>query len=495
MNARLRVGTLTAMTHVPASPDDAARPDDPPAAALPPKRKRRTAMDVIRSVGRPRVGVMLALGFSSGLPFLMIGNTLGYWLREGGMTLAAIGFLSWAGLAYALKFIWGAVVDRAPPPFLGFLGRRRGWMIITQVGVAIGLIGMAAAGPHPGAVTQVALLGWAAVLTAVFAASQDTVIDAWRIESAEDADELGLLTSAYSLAFRVAIIATDAWILWPVGVFGWAWAYAGVGALMMIGVAGALFAKEPVQADTAIDGKAKAAAFYTPRGLYDIILEPVVGFFRINGWAALLILSMITLYHLCDYLRGPILNPYYVDLGIPRTQVGTVRTTVGLASTFIGVAAGGLFSVRFGYMRALIVGGVLQPVAILGFAFLTYWRHDPAVFAAVMSFDSFSMAFAGVSLIAYMSTLTSLGYTATQYALLTSALAWTGKFLKGFSGAWVQQLNTGGRDLLHAYALFYVYAAAVGVPALALVLWLSVVEPRRLARREAADALRAAPAA
>ncbi len=457
---------------------------DTPDAALPPRKKKRTVMEVVRSLGRPKVAVMFALGFSSGLPSLMIGNTLGYWLREGHMSLAAIGFLSWAGLAYGLKFIWGALVDRAPPPLLAKLGRRRGWMIITQLGVAVGLVGMALSGPHPGMAVQVAQLFWAAVLTAVFAASQDVVIDAWRIEIADDADELGLLTSAYSLAFRVAIIATDAWILWPVGLFGWAWCYAGVGVLMGIGVIAALFAKEPVRADMAMEGQAKRAPAYTPRGLYDILLEPFVAFFRLNGWAALLILSMITLYHLCDYLRGPILNPYYVDLGIPRTQVGAVRTTVGLASTFLGLAAGGLFSVRFGYMRALIVGGVLQPLAILGFAFLTYWRHDAPVFAAVMSFDSFSMGFAGVALIAYMSTLTSLGHTATQYALLTSALAWTGKFLKGFSGAWVQSLATGGRDLLHAYALFYVIAAAVGIPALALVLWLAVVEPGRLARRE-----------
>jgi PAT family beta-lactamase induction signal transducer AmpG len=464
-------------------PPSAAQPGDAPPAALPTARKKRSFMDVVRALGRPRVAVMLALGVSSGLPFLMIGNTLGYWLREGGTALAAIGFLSWAGLAYAFKFIWGALVDRAPPPFLGFLGRRRGWMIWCQVGVAIGLVGMALSGPHPGMAAQVALLGWASVLTGVSAAAQDTVIDAWRIEIAEDADELGLLTSAYSIGFRIAIIATDAWILWLSTLIGWAWSYAVFAGIMGVGVGAALLAKEPVGADSAIAAKAQRAAVYTPRGLYDLLLEPFVSFFRAQGWAALLILSMITLYHLCDYLRGPILNPYYVDLGIPKSQVAAIRTTVGLGASITGVIVGGLFSVRFGYMRALIAGGILQPLAILGFAFLTYWRHDPGFFTAVMIFDGFSMSFAGVALIAYMSTLTSLGYTATQYALLTSALAWTGKFLKGFSGAWVQSLATGGRDLLHAYALFYVIAAGVGAPALALVLWLAVVEPGRLARR------------
>ena len=486
------------MTQSPPPPISGEVPAEPgaaPAASLPPPKKKRTLMEVVRALGRPRVGVMLALGFSSGLPFLLIGNTLGYWLREGHMNLAAIGFLSWAGLAYSFKFIWGAVVDRAPPLFLAKLGQRRGWMILCQIGVGVGLVGMAFAGPHPGIPAQVAFLGWMSVITGISAAAQDTVVDAWRIEIAEDADELGLLTSAYSIGFRIAIICADALILILATSIGWDVSYALYGVAMGIGVVAALLAKEPKGVDSAIAKKAAQAPFYTARGLYDLVLEPFVAFFKAQGWASILILSMITLYHLCDYLRGPILNPYYVDLGISKPTVAAVRASVGLASSIAGVAVGGLFSVRFGYMRALIVGGILQPIAILGFAFLTYWNHTTPVFTAIMAFDGFSMSFAGVALIAYMSTLTSLGYTATQYALLTSALAWTGKFLKGFSGAWVQGLNTGGRDLLHAYALFYVIAALVGVPALGLVIWLAFVEPGRLARRERMNAETAAFAA
>jgi PAT family beta-lactamase induction signal transducer AmpG len=187
---------------------------------------------------------------------------------------------------------------------------------------------------------------------------------------------------------------------------------------------------------------------------------------------------MITAYHLCDYMRGPVMNPYYVDLHIPKTVVANVRTTVGLAGVFLGTAAGGLFCLRFGYIKGLMVGGVLQPLAVAAFALLATLGPDLRLFGAVMTFDSFAMAFAGVVLITYMSTLTTLGYTATQYALLTSAVAISGKFLKGFSGVWVQQLASGGRDLVHAYALFYLYAAAVGLPALILVVVLAALRPR-----------------
>jgi PAT family beta-lactamase induction signal transducer AmpG len=436
-------------------------------------------MEVIRALGQPKVACMAALGFSSGLPFLLIGNTLGYWLREGGVALAAIGFLSWAGLAYSFKFIWGAVVDRAPPPLLGHLGRRRGWMIWAQLGVAVGLIGMALFGPHGHTAPNLVWLGVMSVVCGISAASQDVVIDAWRIEIAEDSAELGLLTSAYSLAFRIAIIATDAWILGLAGWLGWDWSYGLYALLIGVGVAGALFAREPERADAVMAAKGEEAAVHPLRGVYDIVAAPFVAFFREHGWAALLILLTITLYHLCDYLRGPIVNPYYVDLHIPKAEVLAIRTSIGLFASMAGVVVGGLCALRLGVWRTLIIGGVLQPVAIVGFSLLTYWNHQAATFAGVMVFDGFCMSFAGIALISYMSTLTSLGYTATQYALLTSALAWTGKFLKGFSGAWVQGLVTPTRDLVHAYALFHLYAAATGIPALLLVLWLAWTQRRR----------------
>jgi len=434
-----------------------------------PARKKRSAGEVLRALGRPKVAIMLALGFSSGLPFMLIGNTLGYWLREGGVSLAAIGFLSWVGLAYSFKFLWAPLVDRLDVPVLGKrLGRRRGWMILAQIVVGLGLVGMALTGPQLGFTA----IGACAVVTAFAAATQDIVVDAWRIEAADDADELGLLTSAYTLGYRAALLATEAVILVLATYVGWPVSYMVFGVAMAIGVGATLLAREPARADIELDRQASEAPLWTPRGLRNAIVGPFVEFFRKHGSLAALILLTITLYHLPDYLRGPISNPFYHDVGIEKATVGWVRGTVGLWSTLAGVALGGICAVRLGYMKTLIIGAVIQPLAILPFAAVALYGPSLPLFGSVMSFDGFSIGFSGVALVAYMSSLTSLGYTATQYAVMTSALAWSGKFLKGFSGEAVELLQQ-GRDPLQGYALFYIGASAIGASAVVFCLILA----------------------
>lgn len=445
---------------------------EPPPAARPGRRHR--AGDVLRALGRPKVAVMLALGFSSGLPFLLIGNTLSYWLGDAHVNLALIGFLSWVGMAYSLKFIWGAVVDNLKAPLTGFLGRRRGWMVWTQVGVAAGLFGMASCDPH---LRLQALAGFA-LLTAFSAATQDVVIDAWRIEIADDSAELDLLTSAYKLGYQIAAILTASVILLMATVIGWRASYAAFGAAMAIGLAASVFAKEPPRAVAVADTHARRLGGASPLWAVDAVVGPFVAFFRAFGPMALLILLTVSAYHLSDYLRGPVINPFYVEVGLTKAQVAAVRLSVGLPFTVLGIAAGGLFAARFGHMAALIVGAVIQPFAVAAFAILIYTGPNVGVFSGLMAFDDFCMNFAGVALIAYISTLTSLGYTATQYALLTSALAWTGKFLKGFSGAVVVDLHQ-GRDYPHAYALFFEGAGALGATALLLCLALAALTARR----------------
>ena len=421
---------------------------------------------------------MLGLGFGSGLPFLLIGNTLSYWLGDAHVNLALIGFLSWVGMAYSLKFIWGAVVDSLPPPLTGRLGRRRGWLIWTQIGVAAGLFGMAAS--NPGHKLQ-ALVGFA-LLTAFCAATQDVVVDAWRIEIADDGAELDLLTAAYKLGYQIAIILSGTLILGMAEGIGWQASYAAFGGFMLVGLASTLFAKEPARADVAIVERERLRGRFNPMRAVDAVVGPFVSFFGAFGPAALLILLTVSAYHLCDYLRGPVINPFYIAVGLQKPTVMGVRLAVGLPTTFFGIAAGGLFAARFGHMWALIVGGVLQPIAVAAFGLLVLTGPSASVFSGIMAFDDFSMNFAGVALIIYMSTLTSLGYTATQYALLTSALAWTGKFLKGYSGAWVLDLHARGLDMLHAYAAFFVIAGLAGIPALLLVVLLGWVRPTRRAQ-------------
>jgi len=221
------------------------------------------------------------------------------------------------------------------------------------------------------------------------------------------------------------------------------------------------------------------------------VIGPLITFFRTHGWAmAALMLSTITFYHLCDYMRGPMSNPYYKALAIDKDTIGWTRLFIGTPWGFLGIAAGGFCSLRLGNMRTLIMGAVLQPLGIGAFALLGWHGGDYQLFAvgplsvsafqAIMAFDSVAIGFSGVALVSYMSTLTSLGYTATQYALLTSALATTGKFLKGFSGAIVESLQH-GRSLLDAYALFYLLAAALGLPAILLCLVLARAQPKRVA--------------
>jgi PAT family beta-lactamase induction signal transducer AmpG len=258
---------------------------------------------------------------------------------------------------------------------------------------------------------------------------------------------------------------------------GWPMSYAIFAGAMVIGVGATLLAKEPVRGDAAL--KAKGKAGFSLARLSDVVVGPFAIFFRQLGWVSVAVLLMVTTYHLCDYLRGPVINPFYTQVGLQKPLVASVRLAIGIPASIIGITVGGLFAARFGRFAALIVGGVLQPIAVAAFAILAWTGPDPTVFGVIMALDDFAMSFAGVVLIAYISTLTSLGYTATQYALLTSALAFTGKTLKGFSGAWVKGIAKAGGDLTHAYATYFFYCAAVGVPAMGLVILLYWLERRR----------------
>jgi PAT family beta-lactamase induction signal transducer AmpG len=432
-----------------------------------------TRRTVLASLGQPKVAVMLMLGFSSGLPFFLTGNTLGYWLRDQGTTLQAIGFLSWVGLAYSLKFLWAPVVDRLDAPIFGRLGRRRSWMLLTQALIAAGLFGMASTGTSHGLAT----IGALALLVAFSSSTQDIVIDAWRIEAANDSDELGLLSAAYQLGYRAAIIVTDALILISANHLGWRMSYGGMGVLMAVGIAASLFAIEPRRSEAPSGAAGAAASLGSVRGFTQAVVGPFVEFFRAHDNVALLMLAMISLYRLPEYMMGPMANPYYHDLGLSKDAVGAVRASIGLVGSLLGIAAGGLSAVRIGYFRTLIAGVVMQSLVIAAFAILAYTGPDVRVFAAVMAVDNFGAAFAGVALVTYMSTLTTIGYTATQYALLSSAYTYVGKFAKGFSGVMVESLAS-GRTLLEGYALFFIGAGLLGIPALILCVLLARIQRR-----------------
>jgi len=423
---------------------------------------------VVASLGQPKVAVMLMLGFSSGLPFFLTGNTLGYWLRDEGTALSAIGFLSWVGLAYSLKFLWAPLVDRLDAPGLGWLGRRRGWMVVSQLLVAVGLAAISMTGLKAGLAT----LGLLALIVAFSSSTQDIVVDAWRIEAANDSDELGLLSAAYQFGYRLAVLVTEAVILIAANHWGWRISYAGMAALMAVGVSASLIATEPLRAKRVFEAKAETAPLLSARGFFDAVIGPFTEFFRVYGWLALLMLAMISFYQLPEFMMGPMANPFYHDLGLSKDAVGAVRASIGLVATLAGIAAGGFSALHFGYIRTLIAGVVLKILVIANFATMAYAGPDLRVFGAVIAADNFGIGFAGVALVTYMSSLTSLGYTATQYALLSSAYTYVGKFAKGFSGVLVERLAV-GRTLIDAYGLFFIGAGLLGVPALILCIVLA----------------------
>jgi PAT family beta-lactamase induction signal transducer AmpG len=434
---------------------------------------------VLINLRQPKVLVMLLLGFSSGIPIYLVGNTLGFWMRENGIELSTIGFLSWVGLAYSLKFLWAPLVDKLDAPVLGrWLGRRRGWMLLSQLVAGAALVGMALVQPREGqlllagfVLDQLLVFGALALVVAFASATQDIVIDAWRIESADSNEQQGLLTSTSTLGYRGALLVTDALILIFAANIGWSISYEIMALLLGVGVVATLMAREPVA--SVLAAATPHPALFTPKGLFDALVGPFVAFFRQHGSWALLMLLTISLYRLPDFVLGPMANPFYADLGIAKETVGAVRGSVGLVATIIGIAAAGLCAVRFGFVPTLLAGAVLGPGSNLAFAYLALHGADEGVFAAAMIIDNFCSGFAGVALVGYMSSLTNIGYTATQYALLSSFYALLGKMLKGFSGVMVEHLET-GRTLLEAYSLFFVGTALVGIPALLLCIRLTM---------------------
>jgi len=430
---------------------------------------------------RPKTLTMLLLGFSSGLPFFLVGNTFGYWLRDEHTSLTAIGFLSWVGIAYSLKFLWAPLMDRVDLPLFKRLGHRRGWMMFSQIVVGLALAAMGGTGTKAG----LGRLGALALVVAFASSTQDIVVDAWRIESADDGEEQGLLASAYQFSYRLALLTADSLILIVAAALGWRMSYGIYGAGMAVGIIATWFAKEPERGDAAMDEKHREAPLWTPRGFLDAVVGPFIAFFRAHGWLALVMLAAISLYRVPDFIMGPMANPYYHDLGLTKQTVGAVRGSIGVIATFAGIAAGGFCSLKLGYMRALIIGGIAQAAAIAAYATLAFAGASIPLFAFVVTVDNFGISFAGVALVAYMSSLTSLGYTATQYALLSSTYAWLGKILKGFSGAAVESLSA-THGLIHAYGIFFIACGLTGLPGVLLFAALGYWHRRKQAAPAAA---------
>ena len=470
---------------------------------------------------------MLFLGFSAGLPFYLVFQTLTGWLRKAHIDRATIGMLGWVGLMYTFKWMWAPLVDRVALPVLDrLLGRRRSWILLAQLGVALCLVAISFGDPAR-SVTYVASF---AIATAFFAATQDIGIDAWRIESAT-VDRQGAMAAAYQGGFRIALVVGQAGVFLIADKYSWHVGYLTMSMLMIASMLTTMLVREPARPAAALAGQRahneaewlamrarwarwtqaasagparilRTVSWLTTRiawprwmrsagiWFFGSAVSPIIDFFGRYGFSlALLIFAFIGVYRLTDFTMGTMTNPFYIDLGFTLTEIAGVIKIFGLLSSLLGVFIGGLVVARFGRIGALLLGSVLVIISNLNYSlFGTHGCHIPldcaqsgmfdfmqahfaprgpatnAGVAALVSFDNIALGVHGTALVTFLSSLTSARYTATQYAVLSSLYALPGKVLMGTSGFVVNALG---------YGDFFLYTALLSIPGLLLLLWLS----------------------
>ena len=410
---------------------------------------------------RPESLRMLSLGFAAGLPLLLVLGTLSFRLREAGVDRSTIGHLSWVGLAYGFKWMWAPIVDRVPLPWLTHaMGRRRSWLLVSQIAVMCGLAGMAFSNPQT-ALGPVVV--WALV-TAFASATQDISLDAYRIESAPS-DEQAALAASYQLGYRLAMIWSGAGVLWlaarsevaaQVGTYqdlAWKFAYLMMAASMIVGIITVLVSRESQRRELPPARGAK-------EWLESALIEPFADFFRRYKWHAAVILALIAIYRISDVVMGIMANPFYVDMGFTKDEVLTVVKTYGIVMTIVGGFVGGALSMRFGVMRVLMLGAILSALTNLLFAWLATIGHNVPALILVISADNLASGIASGAFIGYLSSLTNISYSASQYALFSSLMLLLPKFVAGFSGDFVNAFG---------YSNSFMSTAALGLPVLLLV--------------------------
>jgi MFS transporter, PAT family, beta-lactamase induction signal transducer AmpG len=421
---------------------------------------------------QPRVIGMVFLGFSAGLPFLLVFSTLSAWLRDENVTRTVIGFFSWVGVTYSIKVFWAPVIDSLPIPVLTrLLGKRRSWMVIAQIGIALGLLGMSGLDTQ----TQLQQIALFAVFVAFSSATQDVVIDAYRIEAVVP-EYQGAMAATYVFGYRVALLVAGAGAFYLADYFSWEVAYWVMALLMSVGIVTTLLIQEP---EHKVDSQVKqlekelesTLGLKGRQGILqrlgswatDAILSPFIEFFSRNGKLGIAILLFIAVYRLSDITMGVMANPFYLDLGFNKKEIADISKIFGFFMTIAGAALGGLLVARYGIMRPLLLGAVMVALTNLLFAGLAVVEPSLVLLAVVISADNLSGGIASSVFIAYLSSLTNTSYTATQYALFSSLMTLPAKLLGGFSGIVVDN---------YGYEVFFIYAAATGFPSILLVTWL-----------------------
>ncbi len=429
----------------------------------------REAFQVYRQ--RP-VLIMFFLGFSAGLPFLLVFSTLTAWLTEAGLTKSTIGFFSWIGITYSIKVFWAPIVDRLRLPILHrYFGQRRSWILVAQCGIALGLFLMSKTDPSSN-IEMIALFG---VLVAFSSATQDISIDAYRIEAAVPKYQAAM-SATYVFGYRLALLVAGAGALYLATYMSWIGAYQLMAVLVGVGMIATLVANTPEitrpsmtkELVTAIEERMEHLA-HLPENTARImawfaeaVIGPFVDFFKRNGNAAWLILLLVAVYRISDITMGVMANPFYLDMGFSKVEIADVTKVFGFVMTILGSIIGGVLVTRYGIARIMILGATLVAGTNLLFAWMGSIEPNLWSLAFVVSADNLSGGLAVVAFIAYLSSLTSSDYTATQYALFSSLMTLPGKFIGGFSGMVVDA---------DGYPYFFILASVMGLPAILLSIW------------------------
>ena len=469
---------------------------------------------------------MICLGFSSGLPILLVFSTLSVWLVQAGISRSTVTLFSWAGFAYAFKYLWSPLVDNYKLPFLTKLGHRRSWLLISQILIIIALILTAFTDPQNNLFYTALFI----TLLAFFSATQDILIDAFRIESAPQSFQ-GPMSSMYIAGYRIAMLVAGAGSLWLAALFGteiynqdvWKKVYLIMSTFMFIGIFATMSSKEPknrknLKKDSHL--KFLLALFFSVIGfifLYSIIdnpydkkdiflsfifssarliicfifaflivkililikftskekisnsyLSPIINFVGRYGKFAFLILLLISLYRIADIVMGVMANIFYLEKGYKISEIATFSKFFGVFATIIGGFIGGYCSYKFGTMKALFFGALIAALSNLLFAWLAISPLSINFLIAVITADNISSGFAGAAFVIYLSGLTSIKFTATQYALFSSIMLFLPKLIAGYAGSWVDVMG---------YAYFFSLTALLGLPVLLLVIWIGKVAP------------------
>jgi len=401
----------------------------------------------------PRLLAILLMGFSSGLPLALTFSTLSVWLREAGVSRTSVSLFGLAGLAYTWKFVWSPLIDRLPIPLLTrWLGRRRGWAVLLQIALMLALAALAECDPA----VDVTALAICAVTVAFLSASQDIVIDAFRVDLLT-ADQQGAGAAATQLGYRLGMIASGAGALYLSDTAGWQTAYRVMAGLMLVGIVTVLLTPEPRRLAPPAGDWLKTA-----------VVDPFVDFMRKPGWV--LILLFILLFRRGDAIAGHMANVFYVDTGFTNTDIANVSKLFGVGAAALGIFLGGIVVARLGIMRALLVCGVLQMASNLMYIPVSLAGPDMGMLTLSVAVENIAGGMGSAAFVAYLSALCSPAYTATQYALLSSLTAVPRTVVASLAGSVVDHVGWIG---------FFGFSTAMAIPGLLLLLWLLRI--RRLA--------------